>query len=769
MTSMDKPTVFVFSTAYHPFVGGAEIAIQEIAKRLKDQFRFFIITARIRRDLPRVEEREEGIVIRVGFGTRFDKFLVPLWGTVITFRLMRRARPVLFWPVMVTFASGIPYIVNILRFWDRIPILLTLQEGDSEAHIRARRLGFIQLSWHLALRRTDSLHTISRYLADLAVRYGWRGPTDVIPNGVNIEQFGRDYSADEKMAVRRELGVRPDETIIITTSRLAEKNAVDVLIRACGEVVAGNPDWKLRLVIVGDGEKRPGLEQLAERLGLSERVMFAGAVPYTLIPRYLSIADIYCRPSRSEGLGSAFLEAMAAGIPVIATPVGGIPDFLRDGENGLFVRVDDPSDLARKIQTLLLNRDLRSGLIANAKGTIAERYQWDDIAAAFQNLFQKLIERRARPRILIATPIFPPAIGGPATYAKNLAEQLSARGFPVSVLTYGAATGSGPGISVRRVSSRIPSGLKHFVYFFKAFQMLSRSDVVLAFDPFIVGVPVACARFLRRTPMLVRVEGDFLWETYAERTRRDLTLAGFYRALPRLDTAMKERLVYALSRFVFRSAERLVFSSQWRADIFKKGYGRKSNQACMISSPWPNGVRSAKTRESVVLFAGRLVWVKNLPRLIQAFLAVAPRGWKLEIIGDGPMRRDLERIIRDGHRGEKIVIRSSLSRHALLERITSVRAFVLPSLSEVSPNVILDCIMTGTPFILTRETGFYEMLKDVGLFIDPLNLHDLELKLQQLVNPKDYTEYHDRLLRFHETHTWDEVANAWIALISDML
>ena len=109
------------------------------------------------------------------------------------------------------------------------------------------------------------------------------------------------------------------------------------------------------------------------------------------VPRYLSEADIFVRPSRSEGLGTAFLEAMAAGLPIIATPVGGIPDFLKDRETGLFTKVDDPEDLAEKIEMLFNDEKLREKLIINGRKLVEEKYQWPKIVRDMERVFDSLL------------------------------------------------------------------------------------------------------------------------------------------------------------------------------------------------------------------------------------------------------------------------------------------------------------------------------------------------------------------------------------------
>ena len=107
-----------------------------------------------------------------------------------------------------------------------------------------------------------------------------------------------------------------------------------------------------------------------------------------MLPRVLKAADVFARPSRSEGLGISFLEAMAAGLPVVATPVGGIPDFLTDGETGLFCEVQNPKSIAEKVQMLLSDNSLRERITQNASTMIRERYEWKEIAKKMKKVFE---------------------------------------------------------------------------------------------------------------------------------------------------------------------------------------------------------------------------------------------------------------------------------------------------------------------------------------------------------------------------------------------
>ncbi|MDP3727239.1 MAG: glycosyltransferase family 4 protein, partial [bacterium] len=752
ITLMAKPTIFACTTAYHPFIGGAEIAIQEVARRLAGEFRFFILTARMRRDLPPREARPEGTIIRIGFGTSFDKWLLPLALPFVFFRERGGVRGAL-WGMDVSTGALAAAFTSLLS--PRTPFVFTIQYGYGGGRLRHGRFGAIGKAFGWMLGCADAVTAISNYLREEAACFGYRRSVTLLPNGVPLEAFFRVRAP-----------AKPDgPPVIITTSRLVPKNGVDILIRAVVEMRKAVPE--VRCHILGSGPERARLEELARTLGVAPAIKFFGDVPYGDVPRHLAMADVFVRPARSEGMGNAFIEALAAGLPIVGTPVEGILDIIEDGKTGLFAKVDDPADVAEK--TLRLLRD--PGLcrrIADAGGAmVRERFSWDGIASGYAGVFRRAL----LPNILIATPMLPPDIGGPGAYARRLAEEFIRRGCRVSLLSYGSKGVRGIPGAVREI--RIPLGAPALARMLRfgvvAWLMLRQSDIAIALDPVGVGWPLAIACRMRGKPFIIRVEGDALWERYVERTGEELTLKRFYEMVSNLILNSRERARCRMSRRVFPRARRIVFSSRWREAIFASGNPLRPDQTALIASPFPRPGGGTAKREPVFVFAGRLVRVKNISRLIRAFLSAAGPGYRLELVGDGPERPEIEKEIRRADASSRISVVGSLPADALLKRIARARALVLPSFSDVSPNIILECMAAGTPFLLTRETGFYETLKGAGVFVDPLNENDIAGKLHILMDGEAYTAERERLLKFNGARSWEAVAGEWLNLIQASL
>ena len=185
----------------------------------------------------------------------------------------------------------------------------------------------------------------SESLRDILVReYGLHNRYTVIPTGTNLDPF---LQADGK-ALRAEKGWR-DELVLISVGRLAPEKNWDTLLRAFGQTQAKHPD--VRLVLIGDGPARESLETLADELEISDQVEFTGSLPFEQIPQYLKAADAFTFASVTETQGLVTIEAMAAGLPIVAVDGPGTRDIVEDGKQGFLVE-NDPEALAAGLNQL---------------------------------------------------------------------------------------------------------------------------------------------------------------------------------------------------------------------------------------------------------------------------------------------------------------------------------------------------------------------------------------------------------------------------------
>lgn len=366
--------VLIFSTAYLPLIGGAELAVKELTDRLTD-FEFELITAKIDPKLKSEEQIGRVKVYRLGWGTRLDKLILAFYGGWFGLKLHRQNKYGVVWGVMASFAG---LAAASFKHQTKVPFLLTLQEGDNLAEVESK---MAPLWWKFKniFTAADHIQTISHYLATWANKMGAVAPMTVIPNGVDLQAF---YCDQEKTCGGDSL-----TKTIFTASRLVKKNAVDVII----EAVAKLPN-NFKLKIAGTGEEESKLKALVKKLGLEDQVEFLGNLNKEAVARELSHADIFTRPSRSEGLGNAFLEAMAAGVPVVATPVGGIPDFLQHQETGFMCEVDNPTSLTEQIKFIVdpQNKEKVWTITNTARALVKQTYNWDTLAPQIAQILKQL-------------------------------------------------------------------------------------------------------------------------------------------------------------------------------------------------------------------------------------------------------------------------------------------------------------------------------------------------------------------------------------------
>ena len=165
------------------------MAIEQVAKRLKNEFDFLILTSRMRKDLLKREVRDEGVVVRVGFGNRFDKFLLPILGIRAAYKFKKNKTKIILWGMDLSFGALAGALFKFLN--TKIPFVVTLQYGYGDERVARGRFGIINLMFRFMLQEADRVTAISSYLLDLARRYGYIGSEALIHNGVDLEKFTR--------------------------------------------------------------------------------------------------------------------------------------------------------------------------------------------------------------------------------------------------------------------------------------------------------------------------------------------------------------------------------------------------------------------------------------------------------------------------------------------------------------------------------------------------------------------------------------------------
>lgn len=337
-------------------------------------------------------------------------------------------------------------------------------------------------------------------------------------------------------------------------------------------------------------------------------------------------------------------------------------------------------------------------------------------------------------RILIATPLYPPEIGGPATYARVLEEHLPGLGIDVDVLPFSAVR-------------HLPKGISHIAYFWHVFRRGRAADAVYALDPISVGLPAALAAKLARRKFLVRIPGDYAWEQGMQRfgvtdlldtfVKKDEEYHLFVRALKRLEA------------WVARQAVQVVVPSEYLKKIVHQwGIPKRAITVIYTSTEVPETLGNKRTIRGLLKFNGKLIisvgrlvpWkgfgtlIELMPEVVKAY----PNA-KLFIVGSGPLERELEEKIDELGMAEHVVMAGPVE-HDVLERYLGVAdVFVLNTAYEGLSHLILETLGVGTPVITTRVGGNPELIehKKNGILVPFDDKKQLLKALTDMLGDKD--------------------------------
>ncbi len=310
-------------------------------------------------------------------------------------------------------------------------------------------------------------------------------------------------------------------------------------------------------------------------------------------------------------------------------------------------------------------------------------------------------------KIIIATGIFPPQIGGPATYSKLLRDELPARGFDVTVVNFG---------DVRR----LPKVIRHIVYFFKILFYSVSTDIIYAQDPASVGLPVMLASKILRKKFYLKVVGDYAWEQGVQRSGITDNLDTF--SSKNAEYPFFVRLLKRVQYLVATSADKVITPSEYLKKIITN-WGVPAEKITVIyngfDAPALNDDKEDLRKKIgikgyTILSVGRLVPWKGFTVLIemmQTLVKEIPEAHLL-IVGDGPDRKMLDGKINELNLGKYITLVGKLSQEKLFEYIKASDVFVLNTAYEGFSHQILEVMSLGTPIVTTAVGGNTEVIEN---------------------------------------------------------
>lgn len=335
-------------------------------------------------------------------------------------------------------------------------------------------------------------------------------------------------------------------------------------------------------------------------------------------------------------------------------------------------------------------------------------------------------------KILIATPLLPTQSGGPGQYGYQLSKALKARGCEVITIDF------------QRVRN-FPSGVRHFLLCAILLKRMRGVDVIISLDTVSMALPAVLVARICGVKSIVRVGGDFVWEHFVERTKQKVKLSEFYTT--RCSLSFKESMLIWLQRYiVFRFTDAIVFSTAWQKDIWLIPYNLPSSRVCVIENAYApmKQQRVVHDTSKHIVWIGRDLVLKNVDILESAITEVQKKYPEVEF--------------------KKY---SNISHREVVSILEYCRVLVIPSISEVSPNIVFEAFTHSVPVVLTDDCGLHEILRGKVIWIDATSSIDIEKKIGLLMEESIYTEAVTKIQQSAYSRTYTDVANDFLKLLHE--
>jgi glycosyltransferase involved in cell wall biosynthesis len=386
----NRMKICMINKYFYPWLGGREKQTQLLCHKLNGQnVETKVLTSQFQKNLPKSEFIEGTEVVRV-----------PVLGRGVLFNLTS-ALSFLFWLVAHRKTYQILHIHNAscvsfpaiiaAKFLRKKTVLTKGTVGKLDGDFDKIGKSFFAPLLFRILGYVDLYIAVSKAVKQEIIEYGF--PEDkilLLPNGVDTHKY-KPISSSEKLKMKKNFGL-PSQQIVTFVGRLIYRKGVDILVEAWKRVVSICSD--VHLAIAGDGPEFKNLKRLAETLNLGEKVTFLGRIEN--VHKILQVSDFFVFPSRQEGLANAMLEAMASGLPIVATSIDGIIDVIKDGTNGILVKSNSSQELADALVKLVRNHELARYLGQRARLTVKDKYSLDQNVLRHKQTYERLLSRKVQ-------------------------------------------------------------------------------------------------------------------------------------------------------------------------------------------------------------------------------------------------------------------------------------------------------------------------------------------------------------------------------------
>lgn len=373
---MDKKTKILYLiTGFH--VGGAEMVLYRLLRKLNREKYEPVVVSII--PIVGIGERieEEGIKI-LSLNAKFKCNPLIIWRVI---SIIKKEKP----QILHSFLFHANFLGRVIGKLCNVPIIISSIHSEYFGGILREKL----LKWTDRFCNTTTI--VSKGAAErmIDLKVVSKNKLKVIYNGIDLENFPfRKLEARTK--IRNELNIEENKKILISVGRLHEAKGCPYLIKAMKILKEKYP--YILLIVLGEGPEGKKIEEQIKELKLEKNILLLGQKEN--ISEYLNASDVFVMPSLWEGLPIALLEAMACGLPVVNTRVGGVPEVVEDGKSGFLVELKNPRGLAEKIiKTLEMSEEERKKMGEHGRKIVEKKFSIEQIVKEYENLYQELLEK----------------------------------------------------------------------------------------------------------------------------------------------------------------------------------------------------------------------------------------------------------------------------------------------------------------------------------------------------------------------------------------
>ena len=556
------------------------------------------------------------------------------------------------------------------------------------------------------------------------------------PNGVDIEHFDR-----QRLQKRENRKIR-----FLFVGRLESEKGLEYLFHAVKLLQGRTKNFDV--LLVGDGAQRKRLEILAQSLDIEEYVQFKGKVNMNSVIDIYRNSDVFVLPSIHEGFGIVNLEAMASRLPIVATNVGGVPEIIKDGENGLLVEPKDSKALANAMLKLIGDKNLRNKLGENGRKLVEEKYSWARVGIDVQRVYEdqtnirKIIKNK--PNLCVLTYPFKEKSGEVIlTNLIKILEPISNKIFLISNEVKGMEKFNNVqnivtwSIRENRKDNFFNEILRHvmpqLIVSKEIFRNRGRFDTIIFYVGASVYVLPALVSKMLRKKIILLLSGRV--SSTVKQDFRGYKSKIYYTVLAPSEKVLY-KLVDKIIAYGLREDENVLSNyelSKYKSKVYSTGDqfidGRFNRKVPL------------EEREKLIGFVGRLNKGKGIIELVDSIKNLLNERQELKFIfiGDGPLYRYIKDELKDFIKNEKVEVRGWIEHNKLSDYYNKMKLLILPSYSEGLPNTVLEAMACGTPVLTTPVGSLPMLIKDevTGFLLEKNTPEKIESKIVSLVDNKE--------------------------------